>query len=735
MSVVGEAVTRVDGKAKVTGAAKYSAEFQESNVAHAVMVRSTIPNGRIASIDVTRAKRAAGVIAILTLSNAPKLPQGGKAGVHPPAGRVLSILQDDEVHYNGQPIALVVAESLHAAHYASSLVKVEYEQSAPKLDFMAGLDDSHPGHHGKDPADEGRGDVEAGLKQAEIKVDEIYTTPIQTHNPMEPHATIAKWDGDHLTLYDSTQYVSGVKSTISKTLGIPDDNIHVICPYVGGGFGCKGSMWSHVVLAAMAARQINRPVKIALERPQMFGPVGARPQTRQHIQLGATRDGKLTAIRHDVHCHTSVIEDFLEPSAVQTRILYACPNVATSHRLVPLNLGTPTFQRAPGEATGTFALEVAMDELAYKLNMDPLQLRLANYADEDPQSKKPFSGKHLRECYAQGAEKFGWSRRNPEPRSTKDGELLIGWGMATATYPGNRAPASALVRFQPNGRVLVASGTQDLGTGTYTIMSQVASDALGIPIKLIDVKLGDTNLPKAPVSGGSMSAASVTPAVKAAATQARLKILTMAANDPQSSLHGADVEELDFKDGKVFRKSSPDQAESFTAIIARNGSQAIEATAEAQPEQDAQRFSAHSFGAVFAEVSVDPDLGIARVRRVVGVYDIGKLLNKKTGASQFIGGIVWGISIALFEEVHVDPHTGRIVNANLAEYHVPVNADIPEIDVSVIDIPDMNFNPLGARGIGEIGITGVAGAVANAIYHATGKRLRDVPITPDKLIA
>ncbi len=735
MSVVGEAITRVDGKSKVTGEAKYAAEFQVPNVAHAVMVRSTVPNGKILSMDTALAQRVPGVIAILTPSNAPKLPQGGKAGIHPPAGRTLSLLQDDEVHYNGQPIALVVAESLHAGLYAKSLIVVRYQTTEPKLDFVAEMNDSHPGHHGKDPADEGRGDVDAGLAQAEVKVDEIYTTPIQTHNPMEPHATIAKWDGDHLTLYDATQYVSGVKSSISKTLGIPDDNVHVICPYVGGGFGCKGSMWSHVVLAAMAAKQINRPVKIALERPQMFGPVGARPQTYQHIVLGATRDGKLTSVRHDVHCHTSVMEDFLEPSAVQTRMLYACPNLTTSHRLVPLNLGVPTFQRAPGEATGTFALEVAMDELAYKLKMDPLQLRLINYAEEDPQSKKPFSGKHLRECYTQGAEKFGWSKRNHEPRSMQDGGQLIGWGLATATYPGNRMAASALVRFMPNGRVLVASGTQDLGTGTYTIMAQVAADALSIPIDKIDVKIGDTALPKAPVSGGSMSAASVTPAVKAAATQARLKLLTVAAGDSQSPMHGANADELDFKDGKVFRKSSPDKSESFTAIIARQGNKPIEATGDAQPEQDAERFSVHSFGAVFAEISVDPQLGLVRVRRVVGVYDVGKLLNTKTGSSQLIGGIVWGISLALFEEVHVDPHTGRIVNANLAEYHVPVNADIHEIDVSVIDIPDMNFNPLGARGIGEIGITGAGGAVANAIYHATGKRLRDVPITPDKLMA
>ena len=735
MSIVGEPLTRVDGRLKVTGGAKYAAEFEVPGLSYAVMVRSTIPKGRIIAIDTARARKESGVISILTPDNAPKLPQGGKAGVHPPAGRVLSLLQDYEVHYNGQPVALVIAENLHAALQAAALVQIRYQAEKPVLDFEANFPTAHPGHHGKDPADENRGDADSSLSQSQVKVDEIYRTPIQNHNPMEPHATIAKWDGNHLTLYDSTQYVSGVKETISKTLGIPEDNVRVICPFVGGGFGCKGSMWSHVVLAAMAAKRMGRPVKIALEREQMFGPVGSRPQTHQHIVLGAMPDGKLTSIRHDVFCHTSMIEDFLEPSAVATRILYSNPNLATSHRLVPLNLGTPTFQRAPGEATGTFALEVAMDELAYKLNIDPLQLRLMNYAEQDPQSKKPFSGKHLRECYTQGAERFGWSKRKPEPRSMWDGAQLLGWGMATATYPGNRSPASALVRLQPNGRILVASGTQDLGTGTYTIIAQVAADTLAISPEVIDVKLGDTALPKAPVSGGSMSAASVTPAVKAAAMQARLKLLTLVAGNEKSSADVVPLDELDFKDGRVFRKSSPQNSEPFTSILSRNGGQPIEATSDAQPEQDAERFSIHSFGAVFAEVSVDPTLGIVRVRRVVGVYDVGKLLNKKTGGSQLIGGIVWGISLALFEGTQIDPNNGRVVNANLSEYLVPVNADIPQIDVSVVNIPDMNFNPLGARGIGEIGITGAAGAVVNAIYHATGKRVRDLPVTLDKLFS
>ncbi len=550
MNSVGQAVTRVDGRLKVTGAATYSAEFQIPGVAHAVMVQSTIPSGRIVTMDVARAQKVPGVIFIMTPANAPKLPQAGKAGVQPPAGRMLSLLQDNEIHYNGQPIGLVVAETLHAALHAASLIQVRYQQSVPVLDFEANFNNSHPGKPFRGEPDEGWGDVKAGIAQAEVKVDQIYTTPIQNHNPMEPHATIAKWDGDKLTLYDATQYVTGEKHSVAKTLGIPQDNIRVVCPYVGGGFGCKGSTWSHVLLAAMAARQINRPVKIALERPQMFGPVGARPRTHQHIVLGATRDGKLTAISHDVHAHTSVMEDFLEPSAVQTRMLYASPNLATTHRLVPLNLGVGTFQRAPGEATGTFGLECAMDELAYKLDMDPLQLRLVNYAENDPQSKKPFTAKHLRECYQQGAERFGWSKRNHEPRSMKDGDQLIGWGLATATYPANRAPASAVVRLQPDGRVFVGSGTQDLGTGTYTIMAQVAADALNMSPSLMDVKIGDTTLPEAPVSGGSMSAASVTPAVQAAATQARQKLLEIAAADAQSPLHGAAPEDLDFKDGK-----------------------------------------------------------------------------------------------------------------------------------------------------------------------------------------
>ena len=724
MGIIGEPLNRVDGTLKVTGAAKYAAEFQVPRLAYAVIVTSTIPSGRISSIDISPARRAPGVIAVLTPDNAPKLPG---------AERRLTVLQDHEVHYNNQPVAVVVAENLPQAQQAASIVRISYTPAPAKLDFEAGFPDSHPGSHVGIPGDVTFGDIEGGLRRAETKIDEVYTTPIQHHNPMEPHATLVQWQGDHLTVHDATQHISGVQDTLAGAFGIAPENVHVITPFVGGGFGCKGQVWSHVVMAAMAARAVNRPVKLVLERPQMFGPVGARPRTYQQLTVGATREGKLTVIRHVVHAHTSMIEDYLESSAFATRTMYACPAVATLHRVVPLNLGTPTYMRAPGVATGTYALEVAMDEMAYALNLDPLQLRLINYAEVDPQRNKPFTEKSLRQCYLRAAERFGWAARKHQPRSMREGAELIGWGMATETYPARSLPSGAMVRLQPDGRVLVAAGTQEIGNGIYNVMTQVAADVLSIPPGLIDAKLGDTDFPQAPISAGSMSTASVAPAVQSAATKARDKLLKMAAEDPRSPVHGAPIDDVAFADGKILRKSSG-QSESYTAILARHGSHPVEAVSEVHPHLDEEKFSAHSFGAIFVEVAVDPDLGTVRVRRVVAVYDTGKLINEKLAKSQFIGGIVWGISLALLEETQVDPRNGRIVNANLADYHLPVNADIGPIDVSALDIPDFKVDTLGARGIGEIGITGTGAAVANAIFHATGKRIRDLPITPDKLL-
>jgi xanthine dehydrogenase YagR molybdenum-binding subunit len=724
MSVIGAPLTRVDGKLKVTGAAKYSAEYQFPGLAYAALVLSTVPNGCIESIDTAEADHAAGVIAVLRPGNAPKLAA--------PESRI-SLLQDDAVHYNRQPVAVVVAETFQQAQYATSLLRPQYKLENSQLDFVAGFPTSYPGSHNDIPGDVSFGNVDDGLQQAEITVDQIYTTPIQHHNPMEPHATIAQWEGDKLTIYDATQHISGVQQSLSKIFRIPKTNVHVITRFVGGGFGCKGQLWSHVVLAAMAARQVNRPVKLVLERPQMFGPVGARPRTHQHVTVGATRDGKLTAIRHEVHAHTSMIEDYLESSAFPTRVMYSCPNVATIHRLVPLNLGTPTYMRAPGVATGTYAVEVAMDELAYELKMDPLQLRLLNYTEVDPHTKIPFSEKNLRDCYTRAAERFGWSKRNPEPRSMRDGSQLIGWGMATETYPGKNLPAKALVRLQPNGRVLVETGGQEIGTGMYTIITQIVADVLGVSPDVIDARLGDTNYPEAPIAAGSMSTASVGPAVQQGAIQVRQKLFEMAMSDSHSPLHGATLDDIDFKDGKLFLKSAPAKSERYTALLARKR-QLVEATSDVKPQLDSKKFSCHSFGAVFAEVAVDPDLGMVRTRRVAAVFDVGKIINEKLARSQFIGGIVWGISLALMEDTYVDSRNGRIMNANLADYHVPVNADIPEIDVSALDIPDPELDTLGVRGIGEIGITGTGAAIANAIFHATGKRVRDLPITPDKLL-
>jgi xanthine dehydrogenase YagR molybdenum-binding subunit len=702
---------RYDGRAKVTGAAKYAAEFKApQEPLYAYVVQSTIASGRIVSIDQSVAEKASGVVAVITPFNAQKLPA---TSPQPPARRHITVLQDKEVFYNGQPIGVVVAASLPEAMEGARLLKIRYQETPAKLNFEKRLSEARPPKSpGREPATQMRGDVAAGLAKGSVKVDETYSTPFQHHNPMEPHGTLAWWEGEKLNVYDSTQYITGDRMSISRALGIPVESVHVQCPYVGGGFGSKGSTWSHVVLAAMAAKAVQKPVKLALERPQMWGPVGGRPTTMQHVQLAATADGKLTGVQHDVIVHTSIMEDFLEPSADQTRMLYASEACGTSHKLVDMNLGVATFQRAPGEATGTVALETALDELAVKLKMDPVQLRLANYAEKDLGSDKPWTSKHLRECYEQAGERFGWAKRNAEPRSTREGNNLIGWGMATATYPANRSAAQAVVRILPGGRAYVGCGTQDLGTGTYTIMAQTA----------------------APVSGGSQSAASIGPAIKDAAMQAKLKLAQMAINDPESPLHGGSIADITAMNGALLSKSMPGKSDSYAAIVERNGGKPVEAMGSAEPGESGTAMSAHSWGAVFAEVAVDVDTHMVQVRRIVATYDIGTLMNQKTGMNQLMGGIVWGVSMALHEESHLDNTYGRYVNNNLSEYHVPVNADIETIDVTVVGVPDTKFNPLGARGIGEIGITGAAAAVGNAIYHATGKRVRKFPITVDKIM-
>ncbi len=734
MNMTGEGISRLDGRLKVCGQATYAGDFKLPGVAHARLLLSTVPHGRVARIDTTAAEAAPGVLAVLTPANAQRLPKKGQVGAVPPEGRPLTLLQDDRVLYNGQPIAVVVAETLEQAIAATELLRVSYAADKPVVDFKTASKKTHaPKSALSQTTDSQRGNHEAGLRAAAAVLEAVYTTPVEHHNPMEPHATIASWSGDALTLHDSTQYVSGVQTVAARTFGLSESAVTVVCPYVGGGFGCKGSTWSHVLLAAMAARQVNRPVKLVLDRTQMYGPVGNRPKTQQTMLLAASADGALTAVEHTVVAETSFLEDWIEPSALLTRMLYACDNLRTTHRVARMHVGTPTYQRAPGEASGSYALECSLDELAQRLNIDPLQMRLRNHAESDAHSGLPFSSKSLRECYRAGAERIDWARRSAPPGSMRNGRWQVGLGMGTATYPTNRSPAEALCRLMADGTALVQCGSQDLGTGTYTVMTQVAADALGLPLGKVRFELGDSRLPKAPVSGGSQTAASVAPAVQAACQAARQKLIDIALADPRSALQGSARGSVVAVDGWLQSRADATRRESIASALARHG-QMIEAQAKSEPGAEKKAFSMHSFGAVFAEVHVDAELGIVRVPRIVGAYGVGKLLNQKMGHSQLMGGIVWGVGMALYEETHRDLRNGRVINGNLGEYHVPINADIGAIEIIVVAEDDPHINPLGAKGIGEIGITGVPGAIGNAIFHATGKRIRDLPITLDKLI-
>ncbi len=551
---------------------------------------------------------------------------------------------------------------------------------------------------------------------------------------MEPHATLAHWDGDRLSIEDSTQHVAGVRRTLAAAFGISPDLVHVRSAFVGGAFGGKGSAWSHVVLAAMAARQVGRPVRLVMQRPQLFGPVGGRPRTAQSLRLGADADGRLTALEHRSTSATSVLEDWVESCAVVTRMLYASPAVATAHRLVKLNVGTPTFQRAPGESTGMFALESAMDELAIASGHDPMEFRLRNDARRDEQKNLPYSSKALAECYRAGAERIGWSRRNAAPGTLRDGHWLVGLGCASATRPAKRSPCKARVRITADGHALVSSSTAELGTGTYTVMAQVAADGLGLPVDRVRFELGDTDLPEAPISAGSMTMESVGSAVDAACADARRQLATLAIADPASPLNGAAADDIVIADGWLRLRADAGRRDNVAVLLSRHGGTPVVADGDSRPGDEEKQFSMNSFGAVFAEVHVDRDLGIVRVPRIVGRFGAGRIVNAKTAHSQLLGGIVWGLGMALTEESVLDPRSGRFVNANLAEYHVMVNADIGDIDVAFVDEVDPHVNSLGAKGLGEVSMTGVTGAVANAVWNATGRRIRDLPITLDKLI-
>jgi xanthine dehydrogenase YagR molybdenum-binding subunit len=730
---IGRPLDRIEGRAKVTGRARYSGEQSIANVAHAALVTSTIARGRIAALDTREAERARGVLTVLTHQNAPRLarsPDDVSDGV-----RALDLLQHDVVRYANQPIGVVVAETLEAAQEAAALVQVQYLADAHAIELEPRRGEAVAPADDDPPAASSRGDVDGRLRDAEATIERVYRTPFETHNPMEPHATLAVWDGPtSLTLYDATQGIFDCRERVAELLGLQPLDVRVVSEYLGGGFGSKGPTWSHVVLAAMAARHVDRPVKLALRRPQMFGPVGSRSETRQAIVMGANRDGTLTALRHDTVMHTSSFDEFVESAGLPSRMLYACPNADTSHRLVRSDIGTPSYMRAPGWAPGVYALECAIDEMAEAVEMDPLQFRLRSHAEADPETGRPWSSKALLECYRTGAGRFGWSHRPASPRSLRDGRTLLGWGMATSVYPTHRSAASALARFRADGTLLVESGTQDLGTGTYTIMLQVAADALGLTPERVEFRLGDTDFPETPVSGGSMTAASVGPAVHAAVIDLRDKLVGLAIRDVGSPLAGATMADVVVDGGRVFLRDTPSRGETLQALLARQGLADVEALGEAEPGAEVEEYAMYAFGVQFAEVRVDADLGQLRVSRLVGVFDVGRVLNAKTARSQLLGGMVGGIGMALHEQTVLDDRLGRIVNNNLADYHLPVNADVPAIDVTWVEGADPYANPLGVKGIGEIGITGTAAAIANAVYHATGRRIRDLPITLDRLL-
>lgn len=706
---IGQPVSRVDGRQKVTGGATYAAEFNVPNQAHAAIVRSTVANGRIASIDSTAAERAPGVISVVTHKNAPRLAyREHKGAVDPEVGERLHVLQDERVSHQGQPIALVIADTLEQANHAATLVRVTYAPEtgttdvtrvAPVLPTQQKTDQGST-----QPPETRRGDPDGALAAAEVRVDQTYVIPRENHNPIEMHATIAAWEGDRLSLWDKTQWVHNVADEIAAVFGIPAGNIRVVSPFVGGAFGSGLRTWPHVTLAALGARVAGRPVKLMLSRREMYYGVGYRPHTVQRVALGAARDGRLAAIIHDGYQETSTYEEFSEALLNASRFLHSCPNVYTRHRLAPMNVHTPTYMRAPGEASGVFALESAMDELAVALNIDPVELRLRNEPEQDEFKKLPFSSRSTRECYRAAAERFGWSRRTPEPSSMRDGRWLIGWGMASATYPMNFSAGSASARLLPDGTAEVTSAASDMGPGTWTSMTQVAAETLGLPIERVKFVLGDTRLPRAPVHGGSMTMASVGSAVQAACRKAREEILA--------------------------RSGGNDIAEAMRRLT-----EPFDATADVKPGDTSQRFSMHAFGAVFVEVAVDPDLGETRVRRIVGAYGAGRIVNPKMTRSQCIGGMIGGIGMALMEHSVVDARNGRVPNANLAEYAVPVHADAPPVmDAIFVEENDPHVNPLGVKGVGEIAMVGIAPAIANAIFHATGKRIRELPVTPDKLL-
>ena len=734
-SSIGQPLTRREGVLKVTGGARFAADNHPPGMLFAVLAVSSIARGRVTQLDVAAAKAHPGVVEVITPANVPKFAKDPDEKSDPFTFR-LDLLQNDRVRYANQPVAVVVAETLEAATEGAALLAPRYEAEPART----GLDSADsfapafvgPGHAGKAE----RGDVEAGLLAATVRTHATYETPAQYHNAMEPHAIVAAWDGDTLSIDTPSQGMGMAKIRIGGLFGIPPEKIHIRSPFLGGGFGSKGLMSGPQVLGIMAARLLGRPVKLVLRREQMFGPVGHRAPTRQTLRLGADRDGALTAIAHHARTASSTFDDFYEPAAEAAHGLYASPALATSHEAVRIDTGTPLFMRAPGEAPGSAALESAVDELALACGMDPLAFRLKNYAELEPISGRPFSSKALRQCYERGADRFGWASRPMAPRQMRDqAGRLVGWGMGTAQFPAIMFQAQARAVLRHDGAGVVETGAHDMGQGAWTAFAQIAADSLGLDLDRTQFRSGTSDLPDAGIAGGSAHTATVGAAIHQAGGAVIDKLAALATGDERSPLFGAGNAGVIARGGRLHRRDDESRSETYQDILTRAGQAQIEASGSGAVDPAAQSaYAMHAHGAVFAEVTVDPDLGQVRVTRLVGAFAAGTIVNPRMVRSQYLGGMIWGVSFALHEHAVMDKRTGRTMNPNLAEYHIPVNADVPNIEAIIVEERDVHVNALGIKGVGEIGITGTAGAIANAVWHATGTRVRSFPITLDRLM-
>jgi xanthine dehydrogenase YagR molybdenum-binding subunit len=734
LSHLGKPTSRVDGIAKVTGVAKYAAEYNVPDVAHGVVVSSAIARGRIKRIEVTDALAVEGVLDVFTHEHRPRLPSSHENytdDIAPP-GSPFRPLYDADILFNGQPVALVVAEEFEIARFAASLVRVEYEQQAHVTDFDARRGRGEVSKPDPEHAIR-RGEAAPAFEKAAIRIKAEYRMPVEHHNPMEPYAATAVWEGEgRITVFDKTQGPQNCRNYVAGVFEMPRHQVRVLSPYVGGGFGSGLRPQYELPLAVLATLALKRSVRVTLTRQQMFT-LGYRAANVHALALGANSDGSLVSFRHDAVAMTSQFEDFQRDLSNWSSLLYRCENVDLAQRLVKLDQNTPCDMRAPGGAEAMYPIECAMDELAYAANIDPLELRLINYSDKDQIEDRPYSSKELRECYRQGAERFGWSKRNPRPRSMRDGNELVGWGMASGIWEAMQMPASAKAVLTANGSVEIASATADIGPGTYTMMTQLGAEMLGVPLESVTAKLGDSELPDAPVEGGSFTTSSVGCAIHVACRAVQREVLALAQRMPGSPLADTALDDVIFTDGKIRHRGEERREISLADAMRAGKVDRIEKEARVEPNEDS-KFSHFAHSAVFVEVRVDEELGVIRVTRVVTAVAAGRILNPKIAGSQILGAVVGGIGMALHEETATDHRFGRFMTHNLADYHVPVNADVHAIDVLFVEEKDDEINPLGVKGVGEIGIVGTAAAIANAIYHATGKRVRDLPITPDKLL-